>query len=78
VTVGLGLVGVVWWVSNRSDATDGEEEATRDRDPLSVLKERYARGDISEETFEQQVTMLLNVDEIADSERDADIMTERN
>lgn len=78
VVIGMGLLGGWWVVSNHSDAAADEEEPTRDRDPLSVLKERYARGDISEETFEHQVTMLLDVDDIAGRERDAEPVTERN
>lgn len=72
----LGL-GVLWLVSNRSDA-EVEGEATRERDPLTVLQERYARGEISEETFEHQVTMLLDVDELAGREQESELVSERN
>jgi uncharacterized membrane protein len=78
VVFGLVFVSILWWASNRSDASDGEEETTRERDPLIVLKERYARGEISEETFEHRVTRLLDVDEIAGNEQEADLVTEQN
>lgn len=78
VVFGLGILSIVWWASNHSDATKNEEESTRERDPLAVLKERYARGEISEEKFEQQVTMLLDVDEIAGREQETEHVTERN
>lgn len=70
--IGIGLAAVLWWVFNRSTTADVDVE----RDPLTVLKERYARGDISEEAFEHQVTTLLDVDEIAD--RKYEFETEEN
>jgi uncharacterized membrane protein len=78
VVFGLVFVSILWWASNRSVASDGEEEATRERDPLTVLKERYARGEISEETFEHRVTMLLDVDEMAGNEQEAELVAEQN
>jgi len=78
VVFGLVFLGVLWWRSDRSDTFDVEEETTRERDPLIVLKERYAHGEISEEEFEHQISMLLDVDEIAGSKQEAEPVTERN
>lgn len=74
----LGLLGFfVWRETNHSDASEGEEEETHDRNPLPVLKERYARGELSEEEFEHRVTMLLDVDEIARSNREDEFVAEQ-
>ena len=61
-----------------SDETDDEGEASPERDSLTMLKERYARGEISEEEFEHQVAMLLNVDAIAKEEQEPEPVTEQN
>jgi uncharacterized membrane protein len=71
----LGMLAVVAVAGIHSDASDDEEEMTREHDPLSVLKERYARGELSEAEFEHQVAMLLDVDEIAG--RDQEVELER-
>ncbi|MFT4890091.1 MAG: hypothetical protein ACI9YT_001004 [Halobacteriales archaeon] len=39
-------------------------ESTTDEDPLEVLRERYAKGAISESEFERQVERLLATEEI--------------
>lgn len=47
----LVVLGIVWLVRN---ASDGETERTRSRDQaLSILRERYARGEITREEFDQ-------------------------
>lgn len=47
VVAGLGLL-VVWAVRQA-----GPGEAGRGRSPLDILKERYARGDLTREQYEQ-------------------------
>ena len=42
---------------------DGADEATRD--PLTVLQERYAAGEISESEFERRLEHILETDELA-------------
>ena len=39
-----------------------EDESASGRDPISTLKERYARGDIDDAEFERRVGLLLEVD----------------
>jgi putative membrane protein len=42
-----GLVAIAWWLARRSRASA--------RDPaLDVLRERYAKGDITREEFEER------------------------
>jgi putative membrane protein len=42
-----GLVAVAWWLARRSSAS-GRDTA------LDVLRERYAKGDITREEFEER------------------------
>ncbi len=45
-----GLIAlIVWGITKLS----GRNSSTSKRDPLDVAKERYARGEISREEFEQ-------------------------
>lgn len=46
---GLILAGVVWVVRSVGDRP--EQSVRTDKTPLQILEERYARGEISEETF---------------------------
>ena len=83
IVAGMVMFGIVFVAAMAvanfySGTTDSEEELSRERDPLTVLKERYARGELSEEEFEHQVTMLLDVDEIARETQEDEIVTERN
>ena len=83
IVAGMVMFGIVFVAAMAaadvySDTTDSEEEASPERDSLAVLKERYARGELSEEEFEHKVTMLLDVDEIASEKHESELVTERN
>lgn len=73
VLLGIGTVSVLAWTGIHLDMFNNSREETREQDPLSVLKERYARGEISEEEFEHRVTMLLDVNEIAGDTQEAEL-----
>ena len=47
--VGLIVWGVIAWTRNRGP----ESSAGEKRPPLDIAKERYAKGEISKEQFEQ-------------------------
>jgi putative membrane protein len=48
------LVGLVAWVVGKLTGRKKKEAVTpASRDPLDIVKERYARGEISEEQFER-------------------------
>jgi putative membrane protein len=49
VIIGLIVWGVIALTKHTAKSTGGGER----RDPLEILKERYARGDISREEFER-------------------------
>lgn len=78
----LGFVGFLawgWWtiISSEKSRSEPEGGATDERDSFEVLKERYARGEISEEEFEHRLTVLLDVDSIAAGQQEAEKITER-
>ncbi len=45
------IIALVVWVVKR--LTGGDESTPRQRDPLDIAKERYARGEITREQFDQ-------------------------
>jgi hypothetical protein len=77
LVAGLVFLGAAASESIGSEASEADQEATSEREPLVMLKERYARGELSEEEFEHRVTKLLDVDEIAESNSEAEPIAER-
>ena len=53
----LGIIGYMWMHIKRLRAMNAELE--RRLDPLGILKERYARGDISREEYFRMQSDLL-------------------
>lgn len=51
-------IGAVRWYQQRAD-----EEPTEGTDPLDELRDRYARGELTEAEFERQVEDLLETAE---------------
>ncbi len=49
VVIALIVWGVIAWTRRGTSASD----TTQKRDPLDIAKERYAKGEISKEEFEQ-------------------------
>jgi putative membrane protein len=47
------IVLAVWGFRRLSDRGDSEPKTDAKRDPLEIAKERYAKGEISKEEFEQ-------------------------
>ena len=47
----FGIVAVVRWLIGSSTGGTG---STREKTPLDLLKERYARGEIDQEEFERK------------------------
>jgi putative membrane protein len=44
---------VVWGIAKLTGRGSSESSSIRKRNPLDIAKERYARGEISKEQFEQ-------------------------
>jgi putative membrane protein len=51
----LGVIALVKWLASGSSARSGPPPRT----PLQILQERYARGEIEREEFEQKKRDLL-------------------
>ena len=54
-----------------SDGDEGADEPLHDDDPVEVLRERYARGELSQEEFESRLDRLLETEDLA-TEQSAD------
>jgi len=52
----LGIVAIVKWISDSSQNTNNSQPKTA----LDILNERYARGEIEREEFEQKKLDLLS------------------
>lgn len=50
VLVALGIVALIRWLASQS----GGQRGDRDKTPLEILQERYARGDIGRDEYEQK------------------------
>lgn len=74
----FGLGGLaVFKDSAMAAGSSAEDTAERlERDPLSVLRERYARGELTDEEFERRLDRLLetegDTDELTEGERVAE------
>jgi hypothetical protein len=68
--------------SNSPDATESNRSAddadAEPSDPLTILRERYARGEIDEAEFERRVERLLETDSIDAARRSRDWEDERD
>lgn len=55
VLVVLGIVALVRWLQlqSQSGRDRGSGEPRRDKTPLEIARERYARGEIDREEYEQ-------------------------
>jgi putative membrane protein len=50
IAVIVGVVVLVKWLLDQSSSGKG----SRDKSPLEILRERYARGEINREEYEQK------------------------
>jgi putative membrane protein len=47
------ILGIVYLVRRQSNRVSSGKSEFRDKTPLEILKERYARGEISRDDFER-------------------------
>jgi hypothetical protein len=60
-----------WWDDDSPDVErEGDHERVPDdaADPLATLRERYARGELTDEQFERKVERLLETETLEDIE----------
>ena len=71
-----------WWDGD-ADAWTGEERTTDEgdetdnRDALETLRDRYARGELTDEQFERKLERLLDTESLEDVEDRARLRDER-
>ncbi|MFZ5945885.1 MAG: SHOCT domain-containing protein [Bacillota bacterium] len=64
--IGMGFGMVLWWgliIGGIAFVVyslgSSKKEVTKNNQPIDILKERFAKGEISEEEFEQKKQILL-------------------
>ncbi len=58
--IGLILVAfIIWAVIRLTDQSNNLKNTANHKSPLDILKERYARGEIDKEEFEQRKKDLM-------------------
>ena len=50
----LGIIALIRWLMTQSSPT----RSSRDKSPLEIVQERYARGEIDREEYEQKMRDL--------------------
>lgn len=55
---GVIIVGVVLVIRYFTAGQGGRQHVSEERDPLQILRERYARGEIGTEEFEERKKIL--------------------
>lgn len=50
----IPILLVIWWIWDRDHRANGSfPVSTTRKDPLQIVKERYARGEITKEQYDQ-------------------------
>jgi hypothetical protein len=68
------------WDSDADISTEAESQSTsqsEDNDPLQTLRDRYARGELTDEQFERKLERLLETETLEDVEDRARAMKEQ-
>jgi len=52
-----------------TETGETQDEAEAERDPLLTLRERYARGELTDEAFERRLELLLETESLEEVER---------
>lgn len=59
--------GLVQYYQYRSDGSDADDARTETEDALAELRERYARGELSDAEFERRVERLVGTESVSDA-----------
>lgn len=78
VLIVLATLVFLGWAGVRSGLLASDDASVPGDDPLTILQQRYASGDLSKEEFEQRVDELLAVDARAGRGGDTELETGRN
>ena len=65
-------IGLARWYQSREEQSGGDDPLGRDEEALARLRERYARGELTDEEFERQVSRLLETESVVDAREFAD------
>jgi uncharacterized membrane protein len=60
-------IGLARWYQSRAEQAREDRPARGDEEALAQLRERYARGELTDEEFEQRVSRLLETESVADA-----------
>lgn len=63
-------IGLARWYQSRAERSGGDPG--RDEEALAQLRERYARGELTDEEFERRVDRLLETESVDDARTFAD------
>lgn len=69
-----------WWDEQWTDPVEADESTDDELedDALATLRDRYARGELTDEQFERKLDRLLEVETLEDLEdREPDVLAER-
>jgi uncharacterized membrane protein len=67
--VKLGLLGAGVWKLDDILAAAGVETGDADEDPLETLRDRYARGELTDDEFERKLERLVETEDGVSRER---------
>ncbi|MEA1887165.1 MAG: SHOCT domain-containing protein [Bacteroidota bacterium] len=57
--IGLIVVALIVWFIVRVTSQNTTHRSTSEKSPMDILKERYARGEINKEEFEERKKDLM-------------------
>ena len=75
---GLGGLAVFRESVTATESSSASSTAHAERDPLSIVRERYARGELTDEEFERRLDRLLETEDDAREPSTREQLTEKS